>query len=356
MNTDDELLLTLYMSQRKLAKLSDEKKEQLRRVMATFPVQRHFPVASPGSGAIAVSGAQRARLQLERHRGRANSWEEVHEYASPIPQASEFLTGVPHKSTNNKLDKLVEVVHALHTTKMHYYTQLKEQFEKQAQLPAPGGAQPASGADKRWKFDEAYPNLMPPSEGLEPLTPESWREYQANYNIKDHAEYVKHILAKHDGEARFVGEATWVPFPASGGINPTNARFWHYQFATVESTRKYLHDRRQEDWAHDDLDDWELNWILDQECNESTLMRYEPASGGRGTWYILEGNYITLAELLRLGCKTVSCHDLYRTYISLPIFIYKRFHNVSHSSRATMTRNAKNLRHAEEGRWGLRRR
>ena len=188
---------------------------------------------------------------------------------------------------------------------------------------------------------------------MEPLTPDSWWVYQKKYKVKNHAEYVKHILNKHDGEARLVGENEWVPFPASGGISPKNARFWHYQFATVDSTRKYLHERSQEDWADEDLDDYELKWILEEEDNQNTLMMYNPASGG--SWYILRGQYVTLAELFRFGWSAASCYDLYRTYVSLPILIYRRIHSTSHSSKATKVMNAKKLRRAEEGKWGLRR-
>ena len=38
---------------------------------------------------------------------------------------------MPHKSSNPDLrGKLLDVVHALHTTKMHYYTQLTQLFKK----------------------------------------------------------------------------------------------------------------------------------------------------------------------------------------------------------------------------------
>ena len=148
-----------------------------------------------------------------------------------------------------------------------------------------------------------------------------------------------------------------MPFPASGGVSPQNARFWHYQFATVDSTRRYLHDRSQEGCADEDLDDYELKWILEQEGYQTTLMMYGPASGGSGgPWHILSGNYITLAEIMRFGCRTTSCYDLYRTYVSLPILIYKRYHILSNTDKAQLARNAKFLRHTEEGYFGLSRR
>mgnify|MGYP001107487923 CR=1 FL=1 len=112
-----------------------------------------------------------------------------------------------------------------------------------------------------------------------------------------------------------------------------------------------------EDWAEEDLDDYELKWILDEEGYQTTLMMYDPASGGSGgPWHILSGNYITLAEIMRFGCRTTSCYDLYRTYVSLPILIYKRYHFASNTDRAQLIREAKSLRRAEEGRYGLSRR
>ena len=63
-------------------------------------------------------------------------------------------------------------------------------------------------------------------------------KYQRDWGVRSHADYVKHILTKHGGEARLVGEATWVPFPASGGqVSVRNARFWHCQFATHAEVR-----------------------------------------------------------------------------------------------------------------------
>ena len=65
--------------------------------------------------------------------------------------------------------------------------------------------------------------------------------------------HVKHILTKHDGEARLVVDDGWIPFPVSdGGLYPgvktsiRQACFWHYQFATSPEVRRWLYDRSQE--------------------------------------------------------------------------------------------------------------
>ena len=159
---------------------------------------------------------------------------------------------------------------------------------------------------------------------------------------------MKHILAKHDGEARIVGDAKWVPFPASGG-DVHQACFWHYQFATRPETRRYLYWRSQDSRSQDSpVSDEEIEWILNIEGNETALMKF--CYGG---WRFKEGNFITLAELFSRGMKTCSCFDMYRTYLSLPIFIHKKVHSFSQSEGANKRRNAKKLHHQESGRWGL---
>ncbi len=68
---------------------------------------------------------------------------------------------------------------------------------------------------------------------------------------------------------------------------------------------------------------------------------------------IRAGKYITLAELFWFVHKACSCVDLYRAYLSLPGFIYKRFHSKSHSESGQMLKKAKTLGFVEKGVWGL---
>ena len=44
---------------------------------------------------------------------------------------------------------------------------------------------------------------------------------------------------------------------------------------------------------------------------------------------------------------------IYQMWISSPIFAHKRKHSESQSEQATMVRNAKMLKYAETGRYGL---
>ena len=52
----------------------------------------------------------------------------------------------------------------------------------------------------------------------------------------------------------------------------------------------------------------------EQEGNETSLLKYIPAYGGNaGKYYIAKGNFVTLAEVFRFGCRNCTCFDLYRT-------------------------------------------
>ena len=213
-----------------------------------------------------------------------------------------------------------------------------------------------------WKFQTEVPDLSPEAGGMEPLDEGSavWEILRCAFGVHTKADYVKHIVNKHDGEARFVGDAGWEPFPASGGDDDVHVYkpcFWHYQFATTQETRGWLYERSQEeDWCDADLPDRHINWVArrSEEQNQTTLMKWSdtPAPGG---WNIRTGNYITLAELFYYGgyVSNCTCLDLYRLYLSLPIFIHKRAHSTSNTAEATRRRNAKALHYQECGRWGL---
>ncbi len=169
------------------------------------------------------------------------------------------------------------------------------------------------------------------------------------------------IFAEQDtGRARVAARWRGFPyiFPASGGddVHVYKACFWHYQFATTPKTRGWLYERAQEDWCDADLTDRHINWVASQseEQNQTTLMKWSdtPAPGG---WKIRTGNYVTLAELFYFGCfiSNCTCFELYRLYLSLPIFIHKRAHSTSHTAEAQRRRNAKTLHYQEYGTWGL---
>ena len=93
---------------------------------------------------------------------------------------------------------------------------------------------------------------------------------------------------------------------------------------------------------------------MQEEGNETLLMKYCPAIGGRpASWRIRQGNCITLGELFNHGADKCSCWDLYRTWTNLDIFVHKKPHSVSHSPEGTFRANAKRWNFETEGRWGL---
>ena len=261
----------------------------MRRVVKRHDTHLHFI----NYRADAASGApcQRTWLQ-ERARERADVWNQLPSYANPIPTAQEFIAGIDHHNSNPDHQGVKwDVVRALQSTKMHYLTQLKKFMED-----------PASGGNLERKFQEAFPNLMPPSGGMEPLDDGMWQRLEWEFNVNTEADYVKHILTKHDGEARLVHDIDkWEPFQASGG-NVYNARFWHYQFVSTAVTRRYLWNRSQEKWGEDDMTASDIEWILKQENNTTKLLMYIPASGGyNDRWMIKTGNYITLGSCSSLA-------------------------------------------------------
>ena len=201
-----------------------------------------------------------------------------------------------------------------------------------------------------------YPDLNPDSGTVGVLSQSSNTRLMKTFNMKDGNVYIKHIIARHDGEARLVGDFDWAPltFPASGGT-VKSACFWHYQFCTEQETRTYLYHRGQERWWQDDLSNAEIDWIMQKENNETELLKRDsdPASGGPADWYIRWGNFITLADVFYKDMDIVSCFDAYKLYLTLPNWCYKRQHSISHSAHTTMRRNAKSLQYVEEGRWGL---
>ena len=78
--------------------------------------------------------------------------------------------------------------------------------------------------------------------------------------------------------------------------------------------------------------------------------------GRPSLWRGLEdqgGQFRHLAEFFRFGKNLCSCYDIYRAYLSLPIWIQKRQHSASKSEHGWFRRNAKTLLHQGTGRWGL---
>jgi hypothetical protein len=213
-------------------------------------------------------------------------------------------------------------------------------------------------------FTRLFPNLQFLEGHVRVLDAEAKRWYEQNLNIDSGLKsYVKHILNWHDGEVRLVGDFQWEEFPAPGGYDLVPAaageftvfhpNFWHPQFMKNSETRAWLFHRRTTTWKLDDLRPEDVAWILTKEGNKTTCVKFVPAPGGnpaagetrylsRGTFYVKRGNLVTLAEMFRFGSRLCSCFGIYRTFVHLPIFAYKRAHSSARSvpglKRTTPTR------------------
>ena len=267
------------------------------------------------------------------------------DHADPIPLPREFIEGMPHKNDLQwNRGHLWEVPRAIASTKDHYLKTLQECTE-----------------NTRDAFAEDYPDLLQsPHGGNIPLTEAAWQDLRTyatrhgEMHSDTKADYVKHILTKHEGEARLVGEAHWHPFEGSDE-DVRQPCFWHYQFANKASTRRFLYvrsfDKRLQDQP---LSDTELDWILAEEGGATTMMKATNVNGASGArqWFIRAGNYITLAELFHFGRHRVTCWGMYRTYYSMDIVIHRRYHSRSTSGLCQQKQNAKRLHYFETHGWG----
>ena len=155
----------------------------------------------------------------------------------------------------------------------------------------------------------------------------------------------------------------WVDFwsfPASGGSHSVLLkRFWHNQTMRTEKTRNWAywnHGAGQRDqWLKEGrLTQRDVQWIMGEEDNETQLMKFCPATGGRPSrWLIRQGNYITLGELFVFGARRCSCWDLYRTYQSLEICIHRTPHSTSGTEEPLIRQNAKRKWFQDTGKYGL---
>ena len=76
--------------------------------------------------------------------------------------------------------------------------------------------------------------------------------------------------------------------------------------ATHLDTPFWFYQRSQDWWCDDDLREDEIDWILEKENNQTSLINLDPTSGG---WCIRAGNTITLAELCHYAKKSLTCYD-----------------------------------------------
>ncbi len=311
--------LTMHLSHARIARLSEEQKAELRRVVKKEFPQKHFldNRVAWRRNARAASGAREWIVQRREEKNEKRMRQELDAYAEPIPTLADFIAGIPHfNSEGNVQGRLWNVVRALASKKVHYRSRLQH-----AVWPHDGGCCAVSGCAP---FREAYPNAVL-DDGFEALTPEAFQATLRAAGIKDEDEYTKHLLNKHDGEVRHWGAFTWRPVPSDSVEALRRLRFWHVQFAKTSKVRRWL------DWfrGRDDGElTWEdIEWTMKEEGGETTLLKCDSASssasGGGRKWHIKSGHRVTLAEVFNHGCHLCSCHSLYRMYVLQPMLVYK---------------------------------
>ena len=67
----------------------------------------------------------------------------------------------------------------------------------------------------------------------------------------------------------------------------------------------------------------EVRQILARDKETGALM----LDWASGQWQIRQGNFITLSEAFWFGKELCSCYDIYRWYLTLPVWIQKRYHS-----------------------------
>ena len=197
---------------------------------------------------------------------------------------------------------------------------------------------------------------------MDPLPEDTKARLYHEFGIKNNYDFVKHILTKHDGEARIVIDNGFAP--VRRGVDIRHHAFWHYQYASTYPVRQWLYERFQNE-NKDPLTDDEIHWIMKAEGFQTMILRWDPsartapASGGRRPavdecdFKIRQGNFVTLAELFDFGQTILSCYHLYMMYIHMGIYIYKKAHSESRTEHAIFRGNAKRLRCAETGSYRL---
>ena len=345
----------------RLRRRSAEEEEELRRIVRTAERQTHARDVLRQSGPAQPLAGTVPVLQGDDQVTRQELYAQLWLFADPLPSPLEAVTGITHKNLWHPEPRLQEPVQALGTRKIYYLKQLEDIMDAAA---APGAPE--------LPFTRLFPNLQFLEGPVRVLDDRAKRWYMENLGIDSTLKlYVKHILNWHDGEVRLMGDFQWETFPATGGDQVVPGGFtvfhphlWHYQYMKSPETRAWLLWRKTSPWKLHDLRPQDVAWVLAKEGNETTYVKFVPAPGGSpaagenqnlgpGTFYVKQGHLVTLAEMLRFGSHVCTCFDIYRTFVHLPIFVYKRAHSSSQSEPGMKRKAAKLLRHEETGRYGL---
>ena len=340
-DTRDVDLTQLVLPFKRLAVLSDKQKASLRQVGRVEPAQWHI-ADHAAAWHRRIAGSGREWRQHEPGQPEYVLRELLARFCDRVPSCNGFVEGIPHKNDRADLEgKLWDVARALGSRKVHHMGRLQRRL-----WPDPDRAE-------GWPtvpFHDAYPDAVF-GEGYNALADWAFLRTKALMGCPSDFHYMRHILNKHDGEVRHWGARTWEEVP--GDVDIYNLRFWHYQFAKDPEVRRHLYRRYHENKKREGrISTWEIDWILDREKGGATniLKRVPgPASGGTWQWYIVSGQFVTLAELFDHGSDLCSCAYLYRLYLGQQIFIGKQHHSKSGSADSTFRINARNFQWHERG-------
>ena len=138
------------------------------------------------------------------------------------------------------------------------------------------------------------------------------------------SDFLNHLFAKHDGEARLIGGSSWKRLHE----DVRNPEFWSCQFAPTAATRAWLAQREDPaQWLS--LED--VEWILGEGEGETLLIRRDRASRDRAAsgarFYFRTGTVVSLPEMMYRGlAQNCTCYDVYTLYVDFPVVVRKRFH------------------------------
>ena len=287
----------------------DQSSAQLARQCKSFK-DMHWPEEGSDSWHLITKAERYERIQaMQRIREDAVSEDAMRKgFADSIPAFDGFIDGIPAFRGTEEGRPKDNVVVAIHTKKMFFGKQLEE----------------AMTANPDMRFFDSFPDTRPGSTRDTRLYPDTFQKMKQQLECLHHIpSFVKHILEMHAGEARLVGDPWWTR------LGPWQCHrklcFWHYQFMPNTEARDYILHRNAGSRMSNDLDDAEIDQIMRLCHDETTVLRRTWNYDLRDwDWSLIQGKYITLAEWFWHGSTTLSCHDLYHTYISFPRFIYHR--------------------------------
>jgi len=254
--------LTVELGWRKLEKLSDDQKDQLRQIGRARPPQIKVENLKWEVGEEVVENPVDDQKRIEAIQDCIAS---LLDHADPIPASGGYLYGIEHfNSLLSRTSPLQDVVRAIHSKKMHYFPKVKQKME----------------AHQGLAFNKSFPDMSPASGGTKRLSEEGWQTLKTEWQLSGYDEYVKHICELHAGEARLVGETWWQSLegdlnaPASGG-EYKKACFWHCQFMSHVDAKQFLHSRGQEEWGQEDLSDADIDWVMKMQGDETAVLKRE---------------------------------------------------------------------------------